>query len=121
MPAEVWFPFLNFIFILFLLKGVNNFVQYKFSHLPAKERQTIIELAKMFLNHINYWHLETPSQQRQKSPAEDIAAYKVNYTRYIFYQVIINMANFHWVFTEMHAQNNDESSETSDCSLIVWK
>ncbi|KAG9476170.1 histone acetyltransferase KAT2B [Eleutherodactylus coqui] len=66
-------------------QGVNNFVQYKFSHLPAKERQTIIELAKMFLNRINYWHLETPSQRRQRSPAEDIAAYKVNYTRWLCY------------------------------------
>ncbi|PIO36537.1 hypothetical protein AB205_0108590, partial [Aquarana catesbeiana] len=65
------------------LKGVNNFVQYKFSHLPAKERQTILELAKMFLNRINYWHLETPSQRRQRSPTEDIAAYKVNYTRFL--------------------------------------
>uniref|UniRef100_A0A2I3H0L4 Histone acetyltransferase n=1 Tax=Nomascus leucogenys TaxID=61853 RepID=A0A2I3H0L4_NOMLE len=45
-------------------QGVNNLVQYKFSHLPAKERQTIVELAKMFLNRINYWHLEAPSQRR---------------------------------------------------------
>ncbi|CAN2389754.1 histone H3-K9 acetylation [Pristimantis euphronides] len=66
-------------------QGVNNFVQFKFSHLPAKERQTIIELAKMFLNRINYWHLETPSQRRQSSPTEDIAAYKVNYTRWLCY------------------------------------
>ncbi|XP_040208914.1 histone acetyltransferase KAT2B isoform X2 [Rana temporaria] len=64
-------------------QGVNNFVQYKFSHLPAKERQTILELAKMFLNRINYWHLETPSQRRQRSQTEDIAAYKVNYTRFL--------------------------------------
>ncbi|XP_063778270.1 histone acetyltransferase KAT2B isoform X2 [Pseudophryne corroboree] len=66
-------------------QGVNNFVQYKFSHLPAKERQTIIELAKMFLNRINYWHLETPLQRRQRSPTDDIAAYKVNYTRWLCY------------------------------------
>ncbi|XP_073486322.1 histone acetyltransferase KAT2B isoform X1 [Aquarana catesbeiana] len=66
-------------------QGVNNFVQYKFSHLPAKERQTILELAKMFLNRINYWHLETPSQRRQRSSTEDIAAYKVNYTRWLCY------------------------------------
>ncbi|MEE6466057.1 hypothetical protein FKM82_006813 [Ascaphus truei] len=66
-------------------QGVNNFVQYKFSHLPSKERQTIIELAKMFLNHINYWHLETPSQRRLRSPNDDIAGYKVNYTRWLCY------------------------------------
>uniref|UniRef100_A0A8C7E846 histone acetyltransferase n=1 Tax=Nothoprocta perdicaria TaxID=30464 RepID=A0A8C7E846_NOTPE len=66
-------------------QGVNNFVQYKFSHLPSKERQTIVELAKMFLNRINYWHLETPSQRRLRSPNDDIAEYKVNYTRWLCY------------------------------------
>ncbi|XP_048367139.1 histone acetyltransferase KAT2B isoform X4 [Sphaerodactylus townsendi] len=66
-------------------QGVNNFVQYKFSHLPSKERQTIEELAKMFLNRINYWHLETPSQRRQRSSNDDIAGYKVNYTRWLCY------------------------------------
>uniref|UniRef100_A0A663MGI9 histone acetyltransferase n=1 Tax=Athene cunicularia TaxID=194338 RepID=A0A663MGI9_ATHCN len=66
-------------------QGVNNFVQYKFSHLPSKERQTIVELAKMFLNRINYWHLETPSQRRLRSPNDDIAGYKMNYTRWLCY------------------------------------
>uniref|UniRef100_A0A7M4E0L0 histone acetyltransferase n=1 Tax=Crocodylus porosus TaxID=8502 RepID=A0A7M4E0L0_CROPO len=66
-------------------QGVNNFVQYKFSHLPSKERQTIVELAKMFLNRINYWHLEIPSQRRLRSPNDDIAGYKVNYTRWLCY------------------------------------
>lgn len=60
---------------------MNNFVQYKFSHLPSKERQTIMELAKMFLNQINYWQLETPSQRRQRVPTDDVAGYKANYTR----------------------------------------
>nr|XP_015212917.1 PREDICTED: histone acetyltransferase KAT2B isoform X2 [Lepisosteus oculatus] len=64
-------------------QGVNNFVQYKFSHLPSKERQTIVELAKMFLNQINYWQLETPSQRRQRSPVDDAVGYKVNYTRFL--------------------------------------
>lgn len=62
-------------------QGVNNFVQYKFSHLPSKERQTITELSKMFLNQINYWQLETPSQRRQRVPSDDAAGYKSNYTR----------------------------------------
>ncbi|XP_033856212.2 histone acetyltransferase KAT2B isoform X1 [Acipenser ruthenus] len=66
-------------------QGVNNFVQYKFSHLPSKERQTIVELAKMFLNQINYWQLETPSQRRLRSPNDDAAGYKVNYTRWLCY------------------------------------
>lgn len=66
-------------------QGVNNFVQYKFSHLPSKERQTIVELAKMFLNQINYWQLETPSQRRQRVPNDDTAGYKANYTRWLCY------------------------------------
>uniref|UniRef100_A0A8C6I881 Histone acetyltransferase n=1 Tax=Mus spicilegus TaxID=10103 RepID=A0A8C6I881_MUSSI len=66
-------------------QGVNNFVQYKFSHLPSKERQTTIELAKMFLNRINYWHLEAPSQRRLRSPNDDISGYKENYTRWLCY------------------------------------
>ncbi|XP_076158400.1 histone acetyltransferase KAT2B isoform X1 [Alosa pseudoharengus] len=66
-------------------QGVNNFVQYKFSHLPSRERQTIMELAKMFLNQINYWQLETPSQRRQRAPTDDAASYKVNYTRWLCY------------------------------------
>uniref|UniRef100_A0A7N8YAI3 histone acetyltransferase n=1 Tax=Mastacembelus armatus TaxID=205130 RepID=A0A7N8YAI3_9TELE len=68
-----------------LFKGVNNFVQYKFSHLPSKERQTIMELAKMFLNQINYWQLETPSQRRQRVPNDDAVGYKSNYTRWLCY------------------------------------
>ncbi|KAH0517304.1 Histone acetyltransferase KAT2B [Microtus ochrogaster] len=66
-------------------QGVNNFVQYKFSHLPSKERQTTVELAKMFLNRINYWHLEAPSQRRLRSPNDDISGYKENYTRWLCY------------------------------------
>ncbi|TNM92739.1 hypothetical protein fugu_018141 [Takifugu bimaculatus] len=68
-----------------LFKGVNNFVQYKFSHLPSKERQTITELSKMFLNQINYWQLETPSQRRQRVSSDDAAGYKANYTRWLCY------------------------------------
>lgn len=64
-----------------LPQGVLNFVQYKFSHLPPKERQTMYELSKMFLLCLNYWKLETPSQFRQRSQNDDVATYKVNYTR----------------------------------------
>ncbi|XP_032868037.1 histone acetyltransferase KAT2B isoform X1 [Amblyraja radiata] len=66
-------------------QGVTNFVQYKFSHLPPKERQTICELSKMFLNRINYWQMETPSQRRLHAPNDDGAGYKVNYTRWLCY------------------------------------
>lgn len=73
------FPFLTYVAVV--RQGVNNFVQYKFSHLPSKEHQTIVELAKMFLNQINYWQLETPSQRRQRLPNDDAAGYKAHYTR----------------------------------------
>uniref|UniRef100_W5N4C5 Histone acetyltransferase n=1 Tax=Lepisosteus oculatus TaxID=7918 RepID=W5N4C5_LEPOC len=63
-------------------QGVLNFVQYKFSHLPPKERQTMFELSKMFLLCLNYWKLETPSQYRQRAQNDDGTAYKVDYTRY---------------------------------------
>ncbi|NWX93705.1 KAT2A acetyltransferase, partial [Nothoprocta pentlandii] len=66
-------------------QGVLNFVQYKFSHLPPKERQTMYELSKMFLLCLNYWKLETPSQFRQRSQSDDVATYKVNYTRWLCY------------------------------------
>ncbi|XP_039595215.1 histone acetyltransferase KAT2A isoform X1 [Polypterus senegalus] len=66
-------------------QGVLNFVQYKFSHLPPKERQTMYELSKMFLLCLNYWKLETPSQFRQRAQNDDVAVYKVNYTRWLCY------------------------------------
>nr|XP_033816459.1 histone acetyltransferase KAT2A isoform X3 [Geotrypetes seraphini] len=66
-------------------QGVLNFIQYKFSHLPPKERQTMTELSKMFLLCLNYWKLETPSQFRQRSQNSDVATYKVNYTRWLCY------------------------------------
>ncbi|XP_010633857.1 histone acetyltransferase KAT2A [Fukomys damarensis] len=66
-------------------QGVLNFVQYKFSHLAPRERQTMFELSKMFLLCLNYWKLETPAQFRQRSQSEDVATYKVNYTRWLCY------------------------------------
>ncbi|VTJ72034.1 Hypothetical predicted protein [Marmota monax] len=39
----------------------------------------------MFLNRINYWHLEAPSQRRLRSPNDDISGYKENYTRWLCY------------------------------------
>uniref|UniRef100_A0A8C7WPW1 histone acetyltransferase n=1 Tax=Oryzias sinensis TaxID=183150 RepID=A0A8C7WPW1_9TELE len=69
----------------YLFKGVLNFVQYKFSHLAPKERQTMFELSKMFLLCLNYWKLETPTQYRQRTQKEDGAPYKVDYTRWLCY------------------------------------
>lgn len=56
-------------------------MQYKFSHLAPKERQTMFELSKMFLLCLNYWKLETPTQYRQRTQKDDGTAYKVDYTR----------------------------------------
>ncbi|KAJ4931744.1 hypothetical protein JOQ06_010184 [Pogonophryne albipinna] len=66
-------------------QGVLNFVQYKFSHLAPKERQTMFELSKMFLLCLNYWKLETPTQFRQRTQKDDGTAYKVDYTRWLCY------------------------------------
>uniref|UniRef100_A0A3Q2PF57 K(lysine) acetyltransferase 2A n=1 Tax=Fundulus heteroclitus TaxID=8078 RepID=A0A3Q2PF57_FUNHE len=66
-------------------KGVLNFVQYKFSHLAPKERQTMFELSKMFLICLNYWKLETPTQYRQRTQKDEATAYKLDYTRWLCY------------------------------------
>ena len=79
-------------------KGVLNFVQYKFSHLAPKERQTMFELSKMFLLCLNYWKLETPSQFRQRSQKDDGTAYKVDYTRFVFLFNLLRTFIIHWNF-----------------------
>lgn len=68
-----------------IAKGVTNFVLYKFSHLPAKDWQTMYDLAKMFLHCLNHWKLETPNARRQTMTAEELKAYKVNYPRWLCY------------------------------------
>lgn len=62
-------------------QAVLNFVLYKFGHLPQREWQIMHDLAKMFLHCLNHWKLETPTVKKQHSQGEDLAAYKVNYTR----------------------------------------
>lgn len=82
--AALWhYTFISLLFP-FPPKGVLNFVQYKFSHLAPKERQTMFELSKMFLLCLNYWKLETPTQYRQRTQKDDGTAYKVDYTRCVF-------------------------------------
>ena len=71
---------MNF-FLLF--QGVTNFVLYKFGHLAQRDWQTMYDLAKMFLHCLNHWKLETPTSRQTHSGTDDIATYKVNYTRYI--------------------------------------
>ncbi|XP_071803239.1 histone acetyltransferase KAT2A-like [Asterias amurensis] len=66
-------------------KGVTNFVVYKFGHLPQKDWQTMYDLAKMFLHCLNHWKLETPTVRKQRAQTDDVAAYKVNYTRWLCY------------------------------------
>ena len=39
------------------------------------------DLAKMFLHCVNHWKLETPTVKKQHSQGEDLAVYKMNYTR----------------------------------------
>eukprot|EP00794_Sanderia_malayensis_P003817 gene3817-4348_t len=66
-------------------EGVKNFVMYKFSHLPQRERQIMHELARMFLRCLNHWKLETPNARRQRIQNEDISTYRINYTRWLCY------------------------------------
>jgi len=68
-----------------MLKGVTNFVIYKFGHLVTSEWQTMYDLAKMFLHCLNHWKLDTPTarKQQQQGQSDDLALYRVNYTRYI--------------------------------------
>jgi len=68
-----------------IAKGVTNFVLFKFNHLPPKEWQMMYDLAKMFLHCLNHWKLETPTARKQQMSAEEISAYKVNYTRWLCY------------------------------------
>ena len=48
-----------------IAKGVTNFVLHRFSGLPAKDWQTMYDLAKMFLHCLNHWKLETPAARKQ--------------------------------------------------------
>jgi histone acetyltransferase len=72
-------------YLYYLMKGVTNFVIYKFGHLVPAEWQTMCDLAKMFLHCLNHWKLETPAARRQQLQQQglndDIAVYRVNYTR----------------------------------------
>ncbi|XP_060592593.1 histone acetyltransferase KAT2B-like, partial [Ruditapes philippinarum] len=68
-----------------IAKGVTNFVLYKFGHLAQRDWQTMYDLAKMFLHCLNHWKLETPTSRQTHSGTDDIATYKVNYTRWLCY------------------------------------
>ncbi|WAR26077.1 KAT2A-like protein, partial [Mya arenaria] len=68
-----------------IAKGVTNFVLYKFGHLAQREWQTMYDLAKMFLHCLNHWKLETPTSRQSHAGSDDIATYKVNYTRWLCY------------------------------------
>ena len=76
-------PCIRPITIVCWLKGVTNFVIYKFGHLVANEWQTMYDLAKMFLHCLNHWKLDTPTarKQQQQGQSDDLALYRVNYTR----------------------------------------
>ncbi|XP_022200886.1 histone acetyltransferase KAT2A isoform X2 [Nilaparvata lugens] len=66
-------------------KAINNFICYKFNHLQPSECQTMYDLAKMFLHCLNHWNFETPSARRQEDTADEVSAYKVNYTRWLVF------------------------------------
>jgi len=68
-----------------IAKAVNNFVLQKFNHLPPSEWQMMYDLAKMLLHCLNHWKLDSPSVARQQMTTEEMAAYKVNYTRWLCY------------------------------------
>ncbi|ESO05629.1 hypothetical protein HELRODRAFT_77335 [Helobdella robusta] len=66
-----------------IAKGVTNFVLYKFGHLVQSEWQTMYEVAKMFLHCLNHWKLETPAVRKVNILPDELAAYKMNYTRWL--------------------------------------
>ncbi|KAH9644436.1 hypothetical protein HF086_000687, partial [Spodoptera exigua] len=73
-----------------IAKAITNFVLYKFNTLPQREWQTMYDLAKMFLHCFNHWNFETPSVRKlQVSNPEDISAYQINYTRYVYLKVLV--------------------------------
>ena len=78
-------------------QAVLNFVLYKFGHLPQREWQIMHDLAKMFLHCLNHWKLETPTAKKQHSQNDDLAAYKVNYTRYLSHYNITSQLLLHFV------------------------
>lgn len=61
---------------------MQNFVSYKFGHLPQKDWQTMYDLARMFLHCLNYWKMETPSSRKQTMSADEIATYKVKFDNF---------------------------------------
>ncbi|KAJ9586226.1 hypothetical protein L9F63_020135, partial [Diploptera punctata] len=69
-----------------IAKAITNFVVYKFGQLGYRQDwQTMYDLAKMFLHCLNHWNFETPSARRQVVTAEEVSAYKINYTRWLVF------------------------------------
>ncbi|XP_069673616.1 histone acetyltransferase KAT2A [Periplaneta americana] len=68
-----------------IAKAITNFVPYRFGHLAQREWQTMYDLAKMFLHCLNHWNFETPSARQQVVTADEVSAYKINYTRWLVF------------------------------------
>lgn len=68
-----------------ITQAIMNFVILKFGTSSEKDWCLMHDFAKMFIKCLNHWKLETPSARRNHSPAEDISAYKINYTRWLCY------------------------------------
>lgn len=68
-----------------ITQAIMNFVILKFGNSGEKDWCLMHDFAKMFIKCLNHWKLENPTSRRSKFPAEDISAYKINYTRWLCY------------------------------------
>lgn len=62
-------------------KAVSNFLYLKYNHLAQAEFHVMTEVAKTFLNCLNFWSFETPSARCKELSHEDASTYKINFTR----------------------------------------
>ncbi|KAL6257354.1 hypothetical protein P5V15_010930 [Pogonomyrmex californicus] len=68
-----------------IAKAVMNFVLYKFNHLSQKEWLVLCDVAKMFINCLNFWNFEAPSARQATMNADEAPIYKLNYTRWLVF------------------------------------
>ncbi|KAJ6647262.1 Histone acetyltransferase KAT2A [Pseudolycoriella hygida] len=66
-------------------KAVSNFLFLKYNHLGQAEFQMMTEVAKTFLNCLNFWSFESPSVRCKELSHEDASTYKINYTRWLVF------------------------------------
>ncbi|XP_037033145.1 histone acetyltransferase KAT2A [Bradysia coprophila] len=66
-------------------KAVSNFLFLKYNHLGQAEFTMMTEVAKTFLNCLNFWSFESPSVRCKELSHEDASTYKINYTRWLVF------------------------------------